>query len=436
MIRLNQQAFFWKEFDDNGKPIAAKECQIIFSPETGGQISFLDNLDNEFSYEERKNEIIPILYAQAINGKKITLINVKFVQARLQFVANLELTRLEYSVEYIFNNGWINLDELISVIHVRYSYLELWFNQMEIKHPIDNEDKTMAGIMIHKEHLEGSSNDYKVLININNGFSEKSFNNKSVTYEATNSLAMAKKGNFAINEIIELAQIVKSFFEIVTFYSKNKIFIEELYITHKRKLKDGFEVDEIMHLLFKQDDYEDEKEMSHLEFLFRYKDVKENFVRILNNWIESHGKNQNEYSAFCNVIADKNTKFNIYSHYFQLISALEGYYRRNNDEDLEFRKKINQLIKQSDIKNLLPLNSKIHVSISHYIYNMRNDIAHSKKSIEINDRVQSSFEYLKLVALLIILKDISLNQAHISKNILEMDLKNVEHKLYRSFLKT
>lgn len=433
MIQLNQQAFFWKEFDSNHKPIAAKECQIVFSPETGGKISFLADLDNEFNYEEQKNEIIPIIYAQSIDGKKITLVNAKFVRAKFQFVANLELTLLEYSVEYIFNGGWIDIDQPIGVIHIRYSYLELWFNQMEIKHPQDIKDKTIASVMIHKEHLEGSSNDYKVLFNINNGFSENFFNNRSITYEATNSLAMAKKDNFAINEAIELAQVVKSFFEIVTFYSKNRTFIEEFYITHKRKLKDGVEVDEIVHLLFKQDDYEDEKKMSHLEFLFRYEDIKESFVRILNNWIENHDKNRNEYSAFCNVIADKNTKFNIYSHYFQLVSAMEGYYRQNNDEELEFRKEINQLIKQSGIKILLPLNNRIHTSIAHCIYNMRNDIAHAKTSIQINDRVKSSYEYLKLVALLIMLKDISLDYAKISKNILDMDLKYIERQLIEAF---
>lgn len=435
MIQLDHKAFFWKEVDAENNPIDPKECQVVFTPKNGGKLLFLEDLNSRFSYEDKKDEIIPILYGQAIGSKQFTLINVKFEIARFGFIGNIELTELEYSIEYIFYDGLINLDKPIEVIHVRYSYLELWLNQVEIKHPIDDKDKTMAGVMVHKEHLQSSSAKYNVLIDINNGFNQNSFNNKSVTYEITNSLAMARKGNFSINEAIELALIIKSFFEIVTFYSENKIFIEEFYITHKRKLKDGFEVNEIVYLLFKQDNYEDEKKMSHLEFLFRYEDIKENFVRVLNNWIENHDKNQNEYSAFCNVIANKNTKFNIYSHCFQLLSALEGYHRLNiNSEDIEFRQRLKEIIKLSNIKGLLPLNSNIHKSIANYIYDLRNDIAHSKKSIEINDRVKSSFEYLKLMALLIMFKDIALNENHVSKHILDMNIKHIDNVLRESFM--
>lgn len=198
-------------------------------------------------------------------------------------------------------------------------------------------------------------------------------------------------------------------------------------------MRNGYEVDEIVYLLFKQDDYIEEQKMSHLDFLFRYDDVKENFVAILNNWIENHGKNQNEYQAFCNVIADKTSMFSVYSHYFQLISALEGYHRRNSQEDIEFRQRLNELVKKSDIKNVLQLNSEIHKSIANSIYDLRNDIAHSKKAIEITNRIKSSFKYLKLVALLIMLKDISLNHAQISKNIFDMDIKFVQNQLIKAF---
>lgn len=242
-----------------------------------------------------------------------------------------------------------------------------------------------------------------------------------------------KKENSTIEEAINLSVLVKNFFEVITFYSKNMIFIEECYITQPRKLQDGNEVDEIVYLLFKQDDYKEEQKMSYLDFLFSYKDIKENFVEILNNWIENHDKNQNEYQAFCNVIADKSSKFNIYSHYFQLISALEGYHTRNFQKEIEFRKRLNELIKESDVKSVLTLNSQLQQSIENCIYDLRNGIAHSKKTIEITERVTSSFEYLKLVALLIMLKDISLNHAQISKNIFDMDITYVQNQLIEAF---
>lgn len=434
MTNLDHKAFFWKEFDELNNPIEPKKCQVVFIPQDGGKLLYLEDLNWEFNYDEKKDELIPLLYGQAIGGKQFTLINVKFESVKWESIENLVLTELEYSVEYIFYGGWVCLDNSIQVMHVRYSYLELFFDQMEIKDPKYDYNKTMAGVVVHQEYLHSSSADYNVLIDIKNGLKQYSFNKKSVTYEAINSLAMAKKGNFSINEAIELVLIVKSFFEIVTFYSENKIFIEEFYITHKRKLKGGFEVNEIVYLLFKQDNYEDEKRMSHLDFLFRYEDIKENFVRVLNNWIENHDKNQNEYNAFCNVIANKNAKFNIYSHCFQLLSALEGYHRLNiNSDDVEFRQRLNEIIKRSSIKSLLPLNSKIHKSIANFIYDLRNDIAHSKKSIEINDRVKSSFEYLKLMALLIMLKDIALNENHVSKHILDMNIKHIDNVLRESF---
>lgn len=433
MISLDYKGFYWEQFDENQKPINPKECQIIFSPKDGGKLSYFLNIDEEFQYEETKDKRIKVLYGQASGGKNFTLYNLKFESARPHFTANIELTEVVFSVEYIFYEGFVDIGKKLPIIHVRYSYLELWFNQLDIKRPHDDENKTFAGIAINKEYLKGSSAEYDVLFNINNGFNQSSFNNKTITYEVTNSLAIAKKENFTIEEAINLSLHVKNFFEIVTFYSKNKIFIEKFYITQKRKLKNGYEVDEIVYLLFKQDDYIEERKMTHLDFLFRYNDVKENFVAILNNWIENHDKNQNEYQAFCNVIADKSSKFNIYSHYFQLISALEGYHTRNSQKDIEFRKRLNELIKKSDIKNVLTLSSKIHKSVANCIYDLRNDIAHSKKTIEITERVNSSFEYLKIMALSIILKDISLSHAKISQNIFDMNIKFVQNQLIEAF---
>jgi hypothetical protein len=80
------------------------------------------------------------------------------------------------------------------------------------------------------------------------------------------------------------------------------------------------------------------------------------------------------------------------------------------------------------------MNSNIHTSISNTIYNLRNDLAHSKKVIEIDDRVKSSFEYIKIVALLLMMKDISLNHDDISKHILDYDLSRVEKDLLSAFL--
>lgn len=370
-----------------------------------------------------------------MEGKKFTLYNLKFESAREHLADNLELTEVIFSIEYIFYDGFVDITKKLQVMHVRYSYLELWLNQLEIKHPYNDNTQTFAGVAVHKEHLICSSSKYNVLFNINNSFNQSSFNNKTITYEVKNSLAIAKtkKENSTIEEAINLSVLVKNFFEVITFYSKNMIFIEECYITQPRRLQDGNEVDEIVYLLFNQDDYKEEQKMSHLDFLFRYDDVKENFVEILNNWIKNHDKNQNEYQAFCNVIADKTSKFNIYSHYFQLISSLEGYHTRNSQKDIEFRKRLNELIEKSDIKNVLTLNSQMHQSIENCIYDLRNDIAHSKKAIEITNRIKSSFEYLKLVALLIMLKDISLNHAQISKNIFDMDIKFIQNQLIEAF---
>jgi hypothetical protein len=268
VISLNYKGFYWEQFDENQKPINPKECQIIFNPKDGGKLLYFLNIDERIKYDEIKEKKIKVLYGQASGGKIFTLYNLKFESARPQFTANIELTEVVFSVEYIFYDGFVDIEKKLQIMHVRYSYLELWFNQLEIKHQYDDENKTFAGIAVHKEHLKGSSAEYDVLFNINNGFNQSSFNNKTITYEATNSLAIAKKEDFNIEEAINLSLLVKNFFEVITFYSKNKIFIEEFYMTQKRKLKDGYEVDEIVYLLFKQDDYIEEQKMSHLDFYF------------------------------------------------------------------------------------------------------------------------------------------------------------------------
>ena len=427
MKSLEHKAFFWKEFDKNENPINPRECQIVFNPKDGGKLIYFLDVNEEFDYENFERNNIKVLYGQVLGGKKFTFNNLKYSRAFSGLIGNLDKTEVTCSVEYIFYGEWIKFDNLIEVMHIRYSYLELWFDQVKIKRPINNEEVILAGIMVQKESLEGDTSQYDVVFNIDNKLNQTSFNNKVITYQSKNLLAISKKEKFKINQAIELSLIVKSFFELMTFYSDNKIFIEEMDFT----IKNG----ESVELLFKQDDYVEEQKMSYLDFLLRYQNIKDNFIKVLNIWIEIHDKNKNEYSAFCNVISDKNTKFNIYTHYFQLISALEGYYNNNFKEDIEFRKKLNQLIVKSEIKKLLPLNSSMHQSISNTIYTMRNDLAHSKKVIEINNRVKSSFEYIKIVALLLMMKDISLNHTQISKHIFDYDLSLIEKDLESAFSK-
>jgi hypothetical protein len=472
MTTLDYKGLYWERFDENQKPINPKECQIIFNPKDGGKLIYLDERIN---YDEIRDKKIKVLYGQASGGKKFTLYNLKFESARLQSIANIELTEVVFSVEYIFYDGFVDIETKLHIMHVRYSYLELWFNQLEIKHPHNDTNKTFAGILINKEYLKDSSSKYNVLFNIDNGFNQSSFNNKTITFEVTNYLAIEKKEDFTIEKAIDLALVVKNFFEVITFYSKNKIFIEKFCIPQERKLKDDHKVDEIVYLLFKQDDYIEEQKMSHLDFLFRYDDVKENFVEILNNWIKNHDKNQNEYQAFCNVIADKTSKFNIYSHYFQLISALEAYHRlqhkdiekqekRKHEQYLDklktqltkclssdekkkilyklkyqygtsFKERLKDLIEVSQVKEVIVCDESIHNKVMEFIYKMRNQVAHLKTEIKLSKQLKSSFEYLKLVALLIMLKDISLNHAQISKNIFDMDIELVQKQLIEAFNK-
>ncbi|MDD2356563.1 MAG: hypothetical protein PHX13_01460 [Thiovulaceae bacterium] len=469
MISLDYKGFYWAQFDENKKPINPKECQIIFNPKDGGELKILLNLDEEYD-EVKYNKFIDKLFgiskeSQTKGKKSFTLLNLKLIEPPLwQINSGLELTELRYSIEYILYGGWVEFENSIEIMHVRYSYFELWFNQLEIKRPHNDENKTFPGVVVNKEHLKGSDTEYKVLFDIHNGFNQSSFNNKVITCEATNSLAIKKKEDFNIEEAISLSLVVRNFFEIITFYSKNKIFIEELKV---------YQNNEDVIILFKQDDYMEEQQMSHLDFLFRYDDVKENFVAILNNWIENHDKNQNEYQAFCNVIADKNTRFNIYSHYFQLISVLEAYHRLQH-KDIEeqeeqkhknyldglktqlteylssdekkkilyklkyqygtnFKERLKDLIEVSKVKEVIVCEESIHNKIMEFIYKMRNHLAHLKNEIELNQQLKSSFEYLKLVALLIMLKDISLNHAQISKNIFDMDISYVQRKLVDAF---
>ena len=475
MKTLDYKAFFWEEFDEDKKPINPKECQITFNPKDGGQFIYFLNTNEELDYENFENNNIKILYGHLLGGKQFTLKYLNFESAKLDLVSNIELTEVTYSIKFIFYGGWVDQDKKIKIMNVRYSYLELWFNKLEIKKHYEDREKIVNGIMIHKEFLGGSSAEYDVLFNIENGLSRNSFNNRLVTYEATNSLTITKKDAFGIDEAMALASVIKDFFVVMTFYSKNKIFIEKINIWEEIKLESSSECNEPIDLLFKQEDYLEEQKMSHMDFLLKYEDIKGNFVQVLNNWIENHDKNKNEYSAFCNVISDKNIKFNIYTHYFQLISALEGYHRNNNkDQEIEIKEKYDkykielkeqlnntdispqdrnkllkrllnpyqmtleerllELVNKSDIKILLKLDDEIHTLILNFAKNMRNTIGHLKESLEIDNKIQSSFEYLKVVALLLMMKDISLNHTQISKNILDYDLNSIKKDLENSFL--
>ena len=473
MITLDNKAYFWKNLSEDKKPINPKECQITFNPNNGGKLTYLMDIGTDFLYEDYKNKTIERLYGQAKNGEKFTLLNLVFmgVSSEVKF-DGLTLVELDYSVEYIFYGAWMkDSDFKLPVIYARYTYLEAWFKQMEAVRPYAIDDKIMSQIIIHKESLQCSTKDYEVKFNINNELNQHSINGNTVTYDSKNFLAMAKKEPFTLSEAMALSLKVKSFFEILTFYSQRKIFIEELKIQKDEMLGD-YTSKQTVYILFRQEGYVEEKEISTIDFLFTYASVRENFVQILNHWIQNYDKNSNEFGAFCNVISDKDSKLNIYSHFFQLISALEGYHRKNSivNEDFikkkniyekrlnykrisnlytkkikniilelqdknepSFRVRLKKLIELSGIKSIIILSNTLHKSITSLIYITRNDIAHSNKNIIINEKMKYAYEYLKLVALLIMIKDISLDHNSFSKHIFDMEFQYLQNNLEKAF---
>jgi hypothetical protein len=97
---LNHKAFFWEKFDENKKPINPKECQIIFNPKDGGELSFLLNLDEEYHENKYKNNIKKV-YGILKGGKSFSLIDLKFTKSPLwEITSGLELTELKYKIGY------------------------------------------------------------------------------------------------------------------------------------------------------------------------------------------------------------------------------------------------------------------------------------------------------------------------------------------------
>ena len=153
MINLDHKAYFWKEFNEDNNPIDTKECQILFSPNNGGKLTYLMDIGTDFLYADYKDETIERLYGQAKNGEKFTLLNLVFigVSSEVKF-DGLTLVELDYSVEFIFYGAWMKDSDIkLPVIYARYSYMEAWFKQMEAVRPYAIYDRIMSQIIIHKE---------------------------------------------------------------------------------------------------------------------------------------------------------------------------------------------------------------------------------------------------------------------------------------------
>ena len=98
-----------------------------------------------------------------------------------------------------------------------------------------------------------------------------------------------------------------------------------------------------------------------------------------------------------------------------------------------FRTRLKEMIEISDIKSFLPLNNKIYKSLNNYIYNLRNTISQSKNIIIIDKKIEHSLEFLKIVSLLVIVKDISLSKLDMSHCRSKMNINNLDKKLRESF---
>ena len=79
-----------------------------------------------------------------------------------------------------------------------------------------------------------------------------------------NLLAMAKD-RLSLDEAISLTLKVKSFFEILTFYSSRNIFVEEL-ATQKDETIGDYTSKKTVYILFKQEGYHKEEQISNIDF--------------------------------------------------------------------------------------------------------------------------------------------------------------------------
>ena len=136
----------------------------------------------KFTLKDHKDEKIEKLYGQAKGGERFTLLNLTFGGLSNEFITNgIGFVEAEYFIEYIYYGTWIkNEDLLLNGIYVRYSYLEAWFDQMQVAKPIDIGGKITTNIIVQKDSFKCSTKDYEVIFNINNEFNQHITNGNTV----------------------------------------------------------------------------------------------------------------------------------------------------------------------------------------------------------------------------------------------------------------
>jgi len=412
MLCFDEDAYFWEIFDDDIIPVSKQYCHIKFDPAHGGKLSFFKEALFSESLNSTKTEYYNILFAQTSKNEKLTLINIS-INIKSTYAkgdSQIDIRHYTSDIDYIIQGHWFRNSIYFDIFYVRYSYFEKWLNQKFILEYI-NKDNDKFGIVL-KRPKSIIGNGKELSFNINNK-QKRISSSREINISNNNVLAISKNGNFDVKSTFDIINKIKYFVEIAIYTSPENIFIEDLYFSIDNKFKQKEEIK----IFFKQSNYTPENDDTDIDFLFTLNDIHHNFTDIINKWVGLFNNYENEISGFCEVTSDKSNKLNAYSHFFKIVSSIEGFHKKNSNglitnNRTTLEKRLNDLIRRYKIQTIIDIElDKIQVIIK-FIIKTRNSIAHSntKGTIIIDDKLIGSVNFLTIVYMIIIFITIDLSE--------------------------
>ena len=324
MEKINLNGIWWLP----DAPEARISGILNYDPNEGIFLELIGTFSNLISYDQ--NRSYDIVIGVSTNGKMVTLYNCMEIKRSLS-IPGVESSRIRADL-LLFGHHFEKIEDIkFDEIYIGYSLLDDWtnFKFYDIEYRKNEKDK-MRSISIHSREpksYETIYNEFK--ISLISDLSMKGDLKNELLFKGSPYFKIEGKENIYLTSIFRINHLLKGIISLGVGKPVHNLFIHcrnnNIYEEYK-----GKKYYTSIILYYKLKEYsEGIKIQTWNEMLFLFRDINDNFSRVINNWISKYDNLKPVYNLYLATI----NKGEIFSEdlFLNVIHAIEAYHAKVYD---------------------------------------------------------------------------------------------------------
>ena len=318
---------------------------------------------------------IDIINGLTINGKPLTLLECNVIKQNLSFPGSAITV---FRIRYLFIG--INIEEKpklkFNMLSIKFKHLDKWLSISGIKTILSNDFKKVNIIYEQPTPIDFKINDkIKATFDFESIYPIEMRYQKKAQIEQYVTLTFETNDNEEIDydELLNFAYAFQSFLSITVYkvsYPLDFTFYSQNYFTEF----EGKKIKKPINLFYSRKSVRIEsKELEDEDILIMYKDIKEDFDKIISNWYEL----QKKLHPIPNLINKYFSNEGIFNEnlFLYITKSLEVFHREFVAKGSKFNKRLNDLLNEYSLGILNDL-VKDKETFSQLVTNSRNYYTH------------------------------------------------------------